>query len=819
MTTFVASNPFLNRTKITNPEEFFGREDIVENIVRCLTYPEPQSVAVVGERRYGKSSLLSMVDFVFRHKRCGKPILPAKYNDVLKMVDNKTVSVFIDPEEFVINDPDGFTWVVIDELVMQAPELAKFLEGRLASDAVPGRPRRRPEILLNHLLRSATAEGYRFVFLIDEFELLARSPKLRDVNYLHYLRGISDNYALAYVTASRRSPSEVSTEMDPAGSPFDNNFIKTLYLGLLQDADCTELIRGNLARLGKDHVEFTPAEEDQVIRLSGRHPYFLKMACSHLFEWARQHRPTHWSWVEGYQQEANEEFKRMWMALGDREKNWLLRAMHSSGIGIQEAKVHQALDSLRLRGLLQEDRQTGSLVLFASSFSDYLQGYVTALEREYQDIERHLEEGQVRWVLAELNAHLARLERLKAEWQLRGDKTSTAIAYARKCENLAGLMGKVLQLVIAMEAFDRAGGSEPARKTGHESAETALDDLIAVFEEGTSFGGDEGVSPDAGRQVLNLLVEYLEQKKRDQVFGNGYDHALAARIAFLRAHDFKGIGEVVERTFPRLMEVYDYQRAREVLQQRRAEPWKTLTGCFLRCPLLTVGALILLPVFAAGLIQSSPSLSTLGWVPIAVVYGIIMLFVVSLVFRRRNDSFPNAHRLRIQALLPWDTAAVALGCLAASRVVISESSSNPEPYWTLWMLMIAAGAGVAHILVMAACLRKKVQGFRVALMRAKYFYSYMFLIALWVGMLCLLCRPGAAHQATAPAQPGGLAGAAVGGAETPGATRKVPSTDYHLWTSIQIGSWQTLNVPQAMLLASLGLFSTFVPLIIKGQQR
>jgi hypothetical protein len=289
--------------------------------------------------------------------------------------------------------------------------------------------------------------------------------------------------------------------------------------------------------------------------------------------------------------------------------------------------------------------------------------------------------------------------------------------------------------------------------------------------------------------VLNLLVEYLEQKKRDKVFGNGYDHVLAARIAFLRAHDYKDIGKVVERTFPRLMKVYDYQRAREVLQQRRAEPWKTLTRCFLRCPLLTVGALILLPVFAAGLIQSSTRALTLGWVPIAAVYVPIMVFVVSLVFRRRNDSFPNAHRLRIQALLPWDTALAALGCLGAWYVVTREPLCDFPAHR---LLMIAAGAGVAHILVMAVCLRERVQSFRVALVRSKYFYSYMYLIALWVGMLCLLCWPGATGS---------------------------PGPQDAPWTVIRIDSLRTLNVPQAMLLASLGLFTTFVPLLLKGQQR
>src|SRR5262252_5210507 len=49
-------NPFTNRGVITNPDEFFGREQEIGEIVSRLR--EMQSSSVVGERRIGKSSLL-----------------------------------------------------------------------------------------------------------------------------------------------------------------------------------------------------------------------------------------------------------------------------------------------------------------------------------------------------------------------------------------------------------------------------------------------------------------------------------------------------------------------------------------------------------------------------------------------------------------------------------------------------------------------------------------------------------------------------------------------------------------------------------------
>ena len=52
-------NPYLNRVMIPSPAMFFGREAQVRRIMGRLSAERPQSVSIVGERRIGKSSLLS----------------------------------------------------------------------------------------------------------------------------------------------------------------------------------------------------------------------------------------------------------------------------------------------------------------------------------------------------------------------------------------------------------------------------------------------------------------------------------------------------------------------------------------------------------------------------------------------------------------------------------------------------------------------------------------------------------------------------------------------------------------------------------------
>src|SRR5258708_177034 len=58
----MARNPYLNRVAIKEPAQFFGRTREVAKIFSRLGASRPQSIAVVGERRIGKSSLLYFIN-------------------------------------------------------------------------------------------------------------------------------------------------------------------------------------------------------------------------------------------------------------------------------------------------------------------------------------------------------------------------------------------------------------------------------------------------------------------------------------------------------------------------------------------------------------------------------------------------------------------------------------------------------------------------------------------------------------------------------------------------------------------------------------
>ena len=56
----MAGNPFTYGNPISDPQRFIGRRREVEQIYSRLLNPEFESSSIVGERRTGKTSLLSL---------------------------------------------------------------------------------------------------------------------------------------------------------------------------------------------------------------------------------------------------------------------------------------------------------------------------------------------------------------------------------------------------------------------------------------------------------------------------------------------------------------------------------------------------------------------------------------------------------------------------------------------------------------------------------------------------------------------------------------------------------------------------------------
>jgi AAA+ ATPase superfamily predicted ATPase len=188
-----APNPFCNRGVITDPDDFFGRENqIAEIITRLGTM---QSTSVVGERRIGKSSLL--------YHLC--------QTGVRRLNDESYRFCYVDLQDAHYHTALGFFQAVLHKLEAPADAVkqANSLNGNLVafSDQIDGLER----------------AGQRLVFCLDEFENTFKHGDQFSDDFFNHMRSQLSLRKMAFVTATQRGLQSLSLE-GKLTSPFYNVF-------------------------------------------------------------------------------------------------------------------------------------------------------------------------------------------------------------------------------------------------------------------------------------------------------------------------------------------------------------------------------------------------------------------------------------------------------------------------------------------------------------------------------------------------------------------------------------------------------------------
>jgi hypothetical protein len=251
----VPRNPYTNRAAIVCEEAFFGRINDLERLYS--RFLGDQSVALVGERRIGKSSLLRALDFGGVRSAFGVP-------DELRFV-------YLDLQFIPECDERGLLSYLLEELTdllgMEALEPTRqslFAVGRMVQERM-----------------------YKLVLIMDEFEVLLHNPAIPLALY-SILRAWSSRYRICFAVASREGAIDPLLETSEGGSPFLNTF-GTFYVGPLERAESEDLIMIPAESVG---VPFREQEVLWILDLGGYHPLFLNIACSHLFDMKSKGAPA-----------------------------------------------------------------------------------------------------------------------------------------------------------------------------------------------------------------------------------------------------------------------------------------------------------------------------------------------------------------------------------------------------------------------------------------------------------------------------------------------------------------------------------------------
>ncbi len=251
-------NPFVDYGTIVSGNRFIGRKDdlkVVEN--RIIRQKESGNLAIIGEPRIGKSSLINKAIIERKDELNAQNIIPIRINlGIYEQVPTFFCSL-------VTN--------CIDELkkINRITDIIQTLGDRVLTGQQSWNEKYND---IQRFFEKIRQDGYRVVIILDEFDH-ARRIFRGDISSFQKLRELSyqPDWRVTFITISRRSIREIELQTQ-AISTFDGIFHKH-YLGMFTDKDVQEYFK----KFSALNLTLTRENEKKISFYCGGHPYLLEM--------------------------------------------------------------------------------------------------------------------------------------------------------------------------------------------------------------------------------------------------------------------------------------------------------------------------------------------------------------------------------------------------------------------------------------------------------------------------------------------------------------------------------------------------------------
>ncbi len=344
-------NPFSDYGSIVHGERFIGRHESLRVIEgRVIRPKEPGNLAIVGDYRIGKSSLVYQAVMERRDELIARRQLPIWIN---LGTYNQAASFF---RSLVTNSFDELNelGLLTDPIIYAAK---RALEDKLSWTEGYG--------LIQRYFEKIRKAGICVLFILDEFDH-ARYLFKGDISGFQGLRELSyrPEWRINFVTISRRSLRDIELQTK-AISTFDLIFYK-YYLGMFGEADMQEYF----ARLSSVGMETTPELKERVGFYCGRHPYLLEMLGYEIVEQFREsgiidvNQSAH-----RIEQTMTDHYQHMVSILSeDNSLKKLLQILFGPVIDVNQTDVEE----FQRYGTIQTSTE-GTYVAFSAHFHAYLQ--------------------------------------------------------------------------------------------------------------------------------------------------------------------------------------------------------------------------------------------------------------------------------------------------------------------------------------------------------------------------------------------------------------------------------------------------------------
>ena len=241
--------PFVVGPPIKHPRQFFGRTQELTRIFNLWQAQPLQHIAVIGERRSGKTSLL---------------------HHIMQITTATPMELRKDQRTDWLPNPQQMRWIFVDfqnpHMRQQAGLLRHLAKGMELHITEPSMLESFIHTIMEHPLAHPT------IVVMDELGAGMNAPELT-IEFWWGMRALlnalnSEN--LAFLVASHQPPAELAEEQGQT-SPFFNMF-NMLQLGPLTEAEAQSLIASSPIRIPTEDIAW-------ILQQSARMPYRLQILC------------------------------------------------------------------------------------------------------------------------------------------------------------------------------------------------------------------------------------------------------------------------------------------------------------------------------------------------------------------------------------------------------------------------------------------------------------------------------------------------------------------------------------------------------------
>lgn len=424
----IPKNPYIHRSMLRNPEAFFGRRREAMRLAARIASDPPQSVAIIGDRRIGKSSLLYYISH------------PDVVKDYLDEPE-QTLFLFLDFQEERRLTIEGFIESVLRHLQEATKERYSFRE---APDYEG----------LQKVVAELNNDGLRLILMLDEFDRVTRSSSF-DADFFAFLRSLAGHHNVAYITSTSRDLQQLCHTNEISDSPFFNIF-STIRLGPLTRTEALELVQVPSQNVGIPLEEYT----ELILDIGGFFPFFLQMACSAVFELlAEEDEAPRKRVCERFMEEARPHFQFYW-----EQMNAVERALcNDLASGAQTNSDRPEYQELAQRGFILEDGR-----IFSSLFATFLK---EAYTQEVGEVPMEVQAERAR----SMEGELEKARKMQMDLLPQESPHAAGLDMAGRCEPASHVGGDFYTYLWLDEAQTQLG-IVAADVMGHgmEGAVTAL---------------------------------------------------------------------------------------------------------------------------------------------------------------------------------------------------------------------------------------------------------------------------------------------------------------------------------------------------------